>query len=362
MVKGRGLENIRNDLRTILKYKHDYIAPAKRTIMSPSGLIKIPSQGEFLPTRHALNQICGNYNIPAKYKDKMITNDMIDLLATNVNAWLSISDQKRFIRTVDAPYEDALGDDNARGRLVAWVSDSYRPLDNYDLIEAIYPTLSSLNLRVVSADLTETKLYIKAICSDLRQEVKEGDVVEAGIVISNSEVGDGAVRISDFIHRLVCSNGMIQKQAIRRHHVGKKIGDFSEDISKYITDETREMEDATFWNKVKDTVKGMLTEEHFTEIVEGMKETTEVKLKGKIDDVVEVTKKRYDIGETIGEEVKENLIRSSDFTVWGLANAVTQTANSLEENYEAATRLEEIGGDIITLPNKAMLTIASGKL
>lgn len=362
MVKGRGIDNIREDLRSVLKYKHDYVAPAKRTLMLPDGLIKIPSKGDYQPTRFALNQICNTYGIPTKYKDKLLENGFGELFSANVNAWLSKSDHKRFIRTIQSPYKGAVGSEQSDGTLVAWVSDSYRPLDNYDLIEAIYPTLSSLNLKVVSADLTETKLYIKATCPDLREEVRKGDIVEAGIVISNSEIGDGAVRISDFIHRLICSNGMIQKQAIRRHHVGKKIGDFSDDISKYITDETREMEDNAFWNKVKDTIKGMLREEHFSEIVSGMKEATEIKLEGKIDDIVEVTKKRYDLGKTIGSEVKENLVRSSDFTMWGLANAVTQTANKLVDNYEAATRLEEVGGDIITLPKKSMLLIASGKL
>jgi hypothetical protein len=36
-------------------------------------------------------------------------------------------------------------------------------------------------------------MYIKAICPRIQAEVKKGDIVQAGIAISNSEVGMGSV-------------------------------------------------------------------------------------------------------------------------------------------------------------------------
>ena len=40
-----------------------------------------------------------------------------------------------------------------------------------------------------------------------------GDIVQAGVVISNSETGLGAVCIQPLIYRLVCSNGMVVNDA-----------------------------------------------------------------------------------------------------------------------------------------------------
>ena len=50
-----------------------------------------------------------------------------------------------------------------------------------------------------------------------------GDIVQAGVMISNSEVGLGAVSIQPLVYRLVCTNGMIvNDMGERRHHVGRQ--------------------------------------------------------------------------------------------------------------------------------------------
>ena len=45
-------------------------------------------------------------------------------------------------------------------------------------------------------------MYIKASLPSLQREVNKGDVVESGVIISNSEVGYGAVNVSPFIKKL----------------------------------------------------------------------------------------------------------------------------------------------------------------
>lgn len=50
-------------------------------------------------------------------------------------------------------------------------------------------------IRIVSTELTDSRMYIKAINERLELEVKRGDVVQAGIAISNSEVGLGALKV-----------------------------------------------------------------------------------------------------------------------------------------------------------------------
>src|SRR6185369_9125843 len=98
----------------------------------------------------------------------------------------------------------------------AFLSDSYRPLDNFDLAEAVLPKLAGLGCRVESCEVTESRFYLKAVTERISGEVKKGDVVQAGLVVSNSEVGQGALRIEELDFRLVCLNGMISGTAVRK--------------------------------------------------------------------------------------------------------------------------------------------------
>lgn len=70
------------------------------------------------------------------------------------------------------------------------LSDRYRRLDNFDLAESVLPILQQLpEVRFESVELTETRMYLKCITSRLTYEMAPGDVVQAGVVISNLEVG-----------------------------------------------------------------------------------------------------------------------------------------------------------------------------
>jgi hypothetical protein len=95
------------------------------------------------------------------------------------------------------------------GSMRAFLSDRYRRLDNYDLASAVLPVLKEMGegLKIVSTELTESKMYIKVINERLELEVKQGDVVQAGMVISNSEVGMGSLKVEPLIYRLICTNG-----------------------------------------------------------------------------------------------------------------------------------------------------------
>jgi hypothetical protein len=57
------------------------------------------------------------------------------------------------------------------------------------LPEAVLLRLVDLNAAVVSAEITEHRFYLKAVTDRVAGEVKPGDVVQAGLVISNSEIG-----------------------------------------------------------------------------------------------------------------------------------------------------------------------------
>lgn len=64
-------------------------------------------------------------------------------------------------------------------------------------------------------------MYIKVVNERIQTEVVPGDIVQAGILISNSEVGMGSVSVKPLIYRLVCTNGMVADVGVGKRHVGR---------------------------------------------------------------------------------------------------------------------------------------------
>jgi hypothetical protein len=64
--------------------------------------------------------------------------------------------------------------------------------------------------------------------------------------------------------------------------------------------------------------------------------------------VVEATARRLTLTEGEKSSVLRHLIRGGDLSAWGLANAVTRTAEDVAD-YDRATELEAAGGRVIEL-------------
>lgn len=75
---------------------------------------------------------------------------------------------------------------------------------------AVLPTLAETRgVNVVSCEVPGRRLYIKVINKRMELEVRPGYIVQSGIVVSNSEVGLGVLKIEPLVFRLVCTNGLI---------------------------------------------------------------------------------------------------------------------------------------------------------
>jgi hypothetical protein len=350
MIEGMTLSQLAKQIKHEKEAKHDFRAPTNRLHFSDDGNVewKVGKQEyEATPTRHCLRQICERSNIPSKYADRMIEHAP-DLLATNVNHWWQNAPEKRMVRTL------MNGESIAR----AFVSEQYRPLDNYDLAEVILPKLTEVGCEVISSQITETRLYIQAatprIELDLnalrakRVRLDEVDPVQAGIVISNSEVGAGSLSMDQLIWRLNCLNGMIGSRVMRRTHIGRRSDPLfeMEEAAEYYSDETKEMDDRVLWNKVRDVVTGMFDLGHFESLCQKFADSASVKISG--TEAVEEITRRFQLVETEKNSILNHLIEGGELNVFGLANAVTRTSSDVE-SYDRAIELERIGGEIIEL-------------
>jgi hypothetical protein len=328
-----------------VKARKDYIAPTGRLLFLPAEkgvtLSGLPNRDPLAMTNWATGQVRSHFKIDAKYFERM-RNEAPDLLAHNLNHWATAApDVKRMVRTVD---------DHVR----AWVSDSYRCLDSIDLANAALPVLAEKGAEIVSAEVTETRLYLKATLAKLEMRVEKskavGDVLRGGIMLRNSEVGNGALEVAFFVTRLICMNGMVSDSLFRRAHLGRRKGAGLEDATEFFSDRTRKLDDEAFFAKVRDVLTGSLSEEYLEEIVAKANGAAEDRIvaDAKLEDVVEVTTKRLALPEGTRSPIFRNLIEGGDLSRWGLANAVTAVANKTED-YEDATALESAGGKILDL-------------
>ncbi len=344
MKTGRTIQEMAVEIQRQSEAKADYLVNTGRLQMAVwdgQPMLHLLGEGgedqmeplEVLTTAH--RQLGAYLNIPQKYYDRMLQEDA-DLLSCNVNRWLQRSPEQRMIRTMD-------------GRARAFLSNRYRRIDNIDIAKVTLPIIGEMpDARYESCQITDDYMYIKVVNPRLTAEVVPGDIVQAGVVISNSETGQGAVSIQPLVFRLVCSNGMVVNEArTRRNHVGR-VNSTDENIAIY-SQETLAADDRAFILKIQDTVRAAVDEARFAQVLGKMRESKEAKLNtADIPSVVKLAASSFGITEAEGQGVLQRLIEDADYTLYGLANAVTRYSQDVE-SYDRASKLEEVGYSIMTM-------------
>ena len=233
----------------------------------------------------ARRQLADKLKIPHAYFERMREEQPV-LLDRNVNTWLQSDDDRRMIRTMD-------------GNVRAVLSERYRRLDNFDLAESVLPILRQLpEVRFESVELTETRMYLKCVTPRLTHEMAPGDIVQAGVVISNSEVGQGTLSVQPLLYRLVCRNGLIAAdRSLRKTHVGRSLGTEDEGLQVY-QDDTLRADDKAFFLKVRDVVQAAVSEASFRQTAQKLQKTLRIPLTGDPVKTVEVLANRYALNDS----------------------------------------------------------------
>ncbi len=339
MLKGRTLQALVAELDRQNESKRDFVADSRKLSFHPDpthGIVLEGINGGMKLRTTAHQQMATALQIPKQYYDRLL-EQAPNLLATNVNHWLQKQPAQRLVRTLD-------------GEVRALLSNSYRPLDNVDLAAAVLPKLAQLQASIISSEVTENRLYLKAVTERISGQVKVGDVVRAGVVISNSEVGQGSLKVEALDYRLVCLNGMIREGAIRKAHLGRKSKnvDALEEAREYFRDETRRADDRAFFLKVQDATAAMFDQGRFEKRIDQYREASAKMIEADPVQVVEVTAKKFGLTDGERSGVLQHLIRGGDLSAYGLGNAVTRAAQDVE-SYDRSVELETFGGQVIEL-------------
>ena len=318
----------------LLPVEQDDVTTTAPVLMS----IDDSKQMEITSTAH--RQLATRLQIPYAYYERVMNNNPV-LLAENVNNWLGQTQNKRMIRTYQSDGSTVW--DLMRADL----SNKYLTFDNEDVAEAVLPVMFDEKLEIISSNVTEKKLYIKAVTDKLTGEIEKGDVVRGGVIVSNSEVGYGSVNVQAFIERLVCMNGMIAETSFRRRHIGA-----SHDITDLLSRDTLNKTSEALVGQVQDVVRNVLSNEGFNNVLGKLRETTETEIAKPID-AVEIIQKQFRFTEDEKDSVLNHLIKGGDTTKWGLTNAVTRASQDLED-YDRATEFEKFGWDGANLSNTVL--------
>jgi hypothetical protein len=364
MRQGRSLQEFAAELDRQNSAKADYVADTRRMHFTthpgdgtPGSHSELDLVGEgatsdtdsLIVTEICHRQISGYLDIPWKFYTR-IQAQVPDLFDTNVNRLLRHNPERRMVRTLD-------------GKARAFLSDRYRRLDNYELAQVVLPILRDLGegVRVESCELTDSRMYIKAITPRVTGQVKVGEEVCAGVFISNSEVGWGKLRVEPFVYTLACTNGMVLPRelgnSLSRIHVGRRVQS-DEESYRVFRDETLQADDRAFFMAVADVVRAAVDEVRFRDVIESLRASAAGQALQSVTAGVERLAKAEGLNDGEKESVLTHLAAGGDLSRWGLLSAVTRASQDVD-SYDRATEMEEMGGKILGYTEREWAALAA---
>lgn len=324
--------------------KRDYVVPTDHMFLDThQNLVFGDRQVAVNDLAH--QQIAQDIGIPKPYYDRM-RREAPDLLANNVNRWFKDQPQTRMVRTLD---------NSAR----AFLSDRYRPLENEQLAAATLPVLIKMDLEPIRCEITDKRLYMKFVDKRMRREIGEkmGEGHERfkltslcpAIVISNSEVGYGALSVLTSVFDEGCTNlSVFKDQSVRKSHIGGR-HEVVQGFEALLSDETRRLSDAAVFAQITDVVRGAFNEARFAALVDKVTGAAQQKIEGDPVKVIELTAKKFSLTEMVAKAAMKHFIERGDLNKWGVASAFTRAAQDVED-VDLQNDMERFGGQIIELP------------
>lgn len=349
--KGKTINELARELTRIEETKQDFKVPL--SLLSAKVENGKASLGFTNGQEHSFSlnnwsggQVAQFADIPREYF-KRLSDESPSLLAQNINHGFSKvarhdENNTRLVRTLD-------------GHVRGFMSHKYRMLDSHDLMNAVMPMLVDQDFQVVSSELTEKRLYLKAATPRIQGEVKTGDVVSYGVMISTSDVGAGSLRVEPYFLRLWCLNGAVSTSNFRKAHLMG--GNSSEkEVREIMSDGTKRLNDEAFFATVRDYMTHTMRPEVFQAELLKMKDAANRPIKNlDLETVVDVTMKT--VGVT-GEGVKRGILealadgnQNAGLTQWGLMNSFTAAAKIPSIDYDSSVDLERASGTILNLNN-----------
>jgi hypothetical protein len=337
MKKGQEIKQMLKQINNDVKFKKDYIVDLNTLDVSQNDRSVYPdlhsagAQHYYQMNDNSLNHLCNRLEIGTRYISKCLPVSQA-LVNDNLNFWIKNNKNKKLmLRTIE-------GHDINRVRAV--MSDRYKRIDSDVVANSTLNKLMDMDAELKYSHYDGDNMNITAVLPKLEGEVVEGDFVQGGITITNSEIGQGSLVVKPFIYRLVCTNGMVAPEYLNQFyakHVGKMIIDIDND------DQWK-----TIVSKMEQQLELVANPELFEENLNKLKQATEQKINSH---QIEVLAKNHGLSdveragvfERLNHYVGETFVTSK----YDVANAITNIANDEEKSDDRARFLQELGGLVI---------------
>lgn len=335
----------------------------------------------------AHDQLAEKTGIPRRYYDRML-DSAPGLLAENLNTWLTKEPEKRLLRMLKPMTEaekKACAEVDAWGTVRAVLSDRFRPLDNAALLTTLLPIMRDYKAQIKEWSLDEHRFFVRIFTSDKALKEILGkdfdrwaketggarmatEMLRFGAAIRNSETGCSSLSVSPAVDVRSCTNTLVVTERLRIAHLrgGAKATLDAEggDEEMYLQNDTRRLDQATIFLKVRDKIKHMFSPEVAKKsaevIAEGAGTPLLVPAEVPMMEFVSNVGMGFDLSpeemkvlreEYVHEVSERSVKRPNRFTI---SQAFTATAKSASSGHRKQ-ELEEIGWRVLADPVTTLL-------
>ena len=293
-----------------------------------------------------VNDLCHEHlseklKINKTYYDKM-KNGHISLLDDNVNYWFNHERNNYLLRTFIKP-------DGSGGISRALLSDSYKPIDNWDVCMTVLDVVKSYpNIKLNAADITDRKFYmqfsdptVELQAPELLKKYRDGNPgIIAGFVISNSEVSEGAFSVAPRAVILACKNGMTRlEEKMRRVHLGSKLDQGHIQWSQ----QTQRRNLQLIQSQAIDAIKHWMSVEYLCILTNWLNDLKSIELKHPIECTKNICSELSIVDDRC-EKVINHFINDGEISPFGIAQAITFQAHeehNADDQYEIESKVFE---------------------
>jgi len=323
----------------------DYVVPIGKDSpiinFNSNGVVKMQFENaEKKIHRHAIGQFADKFGIPTTYLKNLATGKEQwerDLASKLLNEHSTNNESKRYLLR------------ELNGEVKGVLSDKYRRLNTAEIYAEFFNACVDQGAKLLDCCYDPTRTYIEFILPQVvpvQTQYNGTTYMVFGLRISNSDYGDGALRVQSYSMQVVCLNGMTRENLIRQVHLGKKLPD-----NLILSNETYKLDTETQASLVKDIVKSAFDSSYLFNEIQNIERAGsklinldhEVKLLPKLgmrkDEVKSLT-------EILSDNNPEHGVQGRN-TIWKLTQAMTQVGVQTG-NTRRKRDIEDIAGKLIT--------------
>jgi len=268
----------------------------------------------------AITQMCGRLDIPPRYLKRKIEERAWGVVDRVVRDDLDKHGQRLLLRTIGT-------------QIRAVLSDKYVRLNDFDVVSDIVEIVQG-RTEVRSSHMDENGIWIKATFPDLKFQGPDGSGYFVGMILGNSEIGDRSVSCGPFIYRAVCTNDMVivHDEAFDHRHIYMDHAQLRYGLKKAIAAAVREGD--TFADQIQMAMSAAIEDPM---------------------DVLDRIAKKARYSNQLRDTVKASYQIEPMPNKWGLVNALTRAAQTLEG--DRRVEMEWLAGNLMVAPDLARVKL-----